>query len=53
MQVSHFKVLLKSLGASIPGFFADQSPETLDYMVKTSYYTALWTSHVLHLFALY
>jgi hypothetical protein len=37
---------LTCLGASIPGFFADQSTETLDYMVKNSYYTSLWTAHV-------
>jgi len=34
------------LGGAIPGFFADQSPETLDFMMKTDYYTALWTAHV-------
>ena len=35
-----------TLGAAIPGFFADQTPEVLDFMMKTIYYTALWTAHV-------
>jgi len=34
-------------GAAIPGFFADQSIETLDFMMKNNYYTALWTAHVI------
>jgi hypothetical protein len=37
-------------GAAIPGFFADQSTETLDFMMKTVYYTALWTAHVCDLY---
>lgn len=35
-----------TLGAAIPGFFADQTPEVLEFMMKTIYYTALWTAHV-------
>jgi len=34
------------VGGAIPGFFADQLPETLDFMMKTNYYTSLWTAHV-------
>jgi hypothetical protein len=56
--VSMFLILLSAMlvsrsssksnvpGGAIPGFFADQSPETLDFMMKTDYYTALWTAHV-------
>lgn len=36
------------IGVSVPGFFADQSPEILDFSVKGVYYTALWTAHVCH-----
>jgi hypothetical protein len=37
---------LTSLGAAIPGFFADQSTEVIEYMMKTIYFTAMWTAHV-------
>jgi hypothetical protein len=33
-------------GAAIPGFFADQSVETLDFMMKAGYATTMWTAHV-------
>jgi hypothetical protein len=46
MPVSLSSTKVNVLGGAIPGFFADQSPETLDFMMKTNYYAALWTAHV-------
>jgi len=34
-------------GAALPGFFADQSIEHLDFMIKTVYMTSLYTAHVI------
>jgi hypothetical protein len=41
-----------NIGSATPGFFADQSTETLEFSVKSVYFTALWTAHVLTLIAL-
>lgn len=40
---------LLTVGASIPGFFADQAPETIEFNMQTNYMTAVWTAHVCHL----
>jgi hypothetical protein len=51
-MLCRFKILLEEVnrsGAAIPGFFADQSTQVLDFMMKTIYFTALWTAHVFHL----
>jgi len=39
--------LLIVSGAALPGFFADQSIEHLDFMIKAVYMTALYTAHVM------
>jgi len=45
-QEGHQIMTLIRLGVAIPGFFADQSTEVLEYSFKTIYLTALWTAHV-------
>ena len=47
MLCRYFLDFKTQLGAAVPGFFADQSIEVLDSMVKTVYNTVLWTAHVL------
>lgn len=46
MQVHLLSLRIDIAGGAIPGFFADQSIETLDFQIKANYYTTLWTAHV-------